>query len=168
MVPRLHSSALGFSRCWGAAQASRAGRAGAIPPRDSSPLRPPGMLTIGKCVSHQARGISEGYASFCNVAACTQQDEGWKTVLRWERGQEKGSSGLPTALKGVGPLPPRQAPLLAKPTRLPPLWCTSTEGMQTNKLTAVRMQEETQAAGNGLRAPDSRLCHVKSGRGKSR
>lgn len=60
------------------------------------------MLTIGKRVTHQARGISEGYASFCNVAACTQQDEGWKTVLRCERGQEKRSLGLPSALKERG------------------------------------------------------------------
>lgn len=60
------------------------------------------MLTTGKCVSHQERGISEGFASFCNVAAWTQEDEGWETVLRWERGQEKGSLGLPTALKQMG------------------------------------------------------------------
>lgn len=39
---------------------------------------------------------------------------------------------------------------------------------QTDRLIAVRMQEETQAVRDGQRAPDSRLIHVKSGRGKSR
>lgn len=53
------------------------------------------MLITEKCASHQARGISEGFASLCNAADCTQEDEGWETVLRWERGQEKGSSGFP-------------------------------------------------------------------------
>lgn len=77
-------------------------QSGQSPPQNASSLGPLGSLTTGKCVSHQARGLSEGFARFYNVAACTQQDEGWETVLRWEREQEKGSLGLPTTLKERG------------------------------------------------------------------
>lgn len=40
--------------------------------------------------------------------------------------------------------------------------------MQTDRLTAARMQEETQAVRDGQKAPDSKLFRVKPGRGTSR
>lgn len=126
------------------------------------------MLTTRKCVSHQARGVSEGFASLCNVAACTQQDEGWETVLRWERGQEKGSLDLLTALKVRGVATFSQISSFPCQTHSTPTSLVHKHRRDTDRQTNSSEDARGEAVRDGQRAPDSRVFHVKSGREKSR